>query len=254
MKLYLFIEGEVKFFIDRKLYTLQKGSLIFINNNQFHGTIHEPHVYPERSFKLCSINFSYELANYLLPQHTNSLDAFKKEIRIIQLNKEQFHIMSTSMNHLINEYISPSLTGHAVLLSSMLVQIIINADNFTNNSQKPLETKLLSKQIYFCLEYIHDHIQEPDLSLEKISDYLGNNKIYISRIFKQELNVTIYQYILSNRILLAKSLLQEGLSVQECCYTSGFNNYSNFIRTFRKNTGISPKQYSLTHMQPIKNC
>ncbi|MBQ3028199.1 MAG: AraC family transcriptional regulator, partial [Lachnospiraceae bacterium] len=41
----------------------------------------------------------------------------------------------------------------------------------------------------------------------------------------------------------AKALLQEGASVTEACYRSGFNDYANFIRSFKKVTGVSPGKY-----------
>ena len=41
----------------------------------------------------------------------------------------------------------------------------------------------------------------------------------------------------------AQELLRGGATVTEACEGSGFNNYSHFIRTFSKVTGLSPKQY-----------
>jgi AraC-like DNA-binding protein len=45
------------------------------------------------------------------------------------------------------------------------------------------------------------------------------------------------------RIALAKQYLIEGYNVSESCELSGFNDYSNFIRTFKNITGYSPTNY-----------
>ncbi|WP_081743881.1 helix-turn-helix domain-containing protein [Eisenbergiella tayi] len=47
----------------------------------------------------------------------------------------------------------------------------------------------------------------------------------------------------SKKTAAAKQLLAEGKTVTETCYLSGFNDYNNFIRTFKKITGTSPGQY-----------
>ena len=51
------------------------------------------------------------------------------------------------------------------------------------------------------------------------------------------------RYILVRRVALAKSLLAQGYTVAETCHLSGFNDYSNFIRTFKKVTGATPGKF-----------
>jgi len=56
--------------------------------------------------------------------------------------------------------------------------------------------------------------------------------------------MNLHEYIIFKRVARAKKLLMEGKSVTETCHLSGFNDYSNFIRTFKRTVGISPGKYS----------
>ena len=60
---------------------------------------------------------------------------------------------------------------------------------------------------------------------------------------KQRSDSTIHEHILFKRINKAKQLLREGSTVTDTCQLAGFNDYSNFIRTFKKAVGLPPRQY-----------
>lgn len=55
--------------------------------------------------------------------------------------------------------------------------------------------------------------------------------------------MTIYQYIVNIRINNAKIMLENGETVTNACYFSGFEDCSNFISTFKKIVGITPFKY-----------
>lgn len=93
------------------------------------------------------------------------------------------------------------------------------------------------------LTYINQHIQNP-LTIEELSENFYLSPSYLCRIFKSATGTTINKYITTKRITIAKSLLAEGKSVNEACEECRFNDYSNFLKTFTKAVGISPKKYS----------
>ena len=75
------------------------------------------------------------------------------------------------------------------------------------------------------------------------------SKNYLSKIFKQETGTSINKYITAQRITLAKSLLTNGHSVADACNMCGFRDYSNFLKTFTKIVGVSPKKYAQFSLQ-----
>ena len=53
-------------------------------------------------------------------------------------------------------------------------------------------------------------------------------------LFKQETGTTLASYIAAKRLLYARELLENGCSITEACYNSGFKNYSTFLRAYKK--------------------
>ncbi len=88
---------------------------------------------------------------------------------------------------------------------------------------------------------------EEDFKSLRISDiseklYIGSS--YLSTLFKEEYGITLEHYLIIRKIAEAKKYLYMGVPVSKACELSGFNDYSNFIRTFKKFEGCSPSNLS----------
>jgi AraC-like DNA-binding protein len=65
-----------------------------------------------------------------------------------------------------------------------------------------------------------------------------------SRFFKQRTGKSVTDYLLDIRIGNAiRLLVDSSQTIGEICFSSGFNNLSNFNRIFRKRKGCSPKEF-----------
>lgn len=93
------------------------------------------------------------------------------------------------------------------------------------------------------LDYIRDNLSEP-LSLDQIASQFYISKHYLCRIFKSATGFSVMEYIIYSRVLKARQLLQEGISVQQAGEMSGFSDNSHFIRTFGHLTGVTPGRYA----------
>ncbi|MBQ8801492.1 MAG: helix-turn-helix transcriptional regulator [Clostridium sp.] len=97
------------------------------------------------------------------------------------------------------------------------------------------------------LDYIRDNLAEP-LSLDQIASQFYLSKHYLCRIFKSATGFSVMEYIIYSRVLRARQLLQEGVSVQQAGEMSGFSDNSHFIRTFGHLTGVTPGRYAKEHL------
>ena len=59
--------------------------------------------------------------------------------------------------------------------------------------------------------------------------------------------MTINKYVTAKRIAHSKEYLAQGYSVTETCEKCGFNDYSNFLKSFTKAVGITPGNYAQLH-------
>lgn len=92
-------------------------------------------------------------------------------------------------------------------------------------------------------QYISSDLKT-EISREQIAHVLNMNPDYINRIFKKETGMTVKEYTIHKRIQEAKSLLKTTkLTVSEISLAVGYDNFSYFIKLFKKQTGYTPMQY-----------
>lgn len=92
-------------------------------------------------------------------------------------------------------------------------------------------------------EYIRRHISE-EISIADISEILHCSEKHLSREFKRQTGLTVTEYIIGERITMAKALLTETeWSIQTIASRVGYEDYSYFTRIFKKMTNESPSQY-----------
>ena len=86
------------------------------------------------------------------------------------------------------------------------------------------------------------------ITLDDIADNVYLSRTYISRIFKEEMKVTLTKYI--NKIRIDKSkqlLLDSSLTLADVANLTGFDDQSYYSKTFRSITGMSPGKYREKH-------
>jgi AraC-like DNA-binding protein/mannose-6-phosphate isomerase-like protein (cupin superfamily) len=93
------------------------------------------------------------------------------------------------------------------------------------------------------LHYINTCYQQK-IDLNKVADIANLHPSAFCRFFKEKTGKSLSEYLADMRISYACKLLTEGkLAVSQICFESGFNNLSNFNRTFKKQTKLTPTEY-----------
>ena len=94
------------------------------------------------------------------------------------------------------------------------------------------------------VNFITQHLSEPELSLSVIAEELKLNKTYLSALFSREVGMTLISFIASRRIEQAIFLLNtQNLQIQAVAAACGIPDLTYFTRLFRKEKGITPSQY-----------
>jgi AraC-like DNA-binding protein len=89
--------------------------------------------------------------------------------------------------------------------------------------------------------FIHDHLRDPDLSIDQISMALGCTKRYLHMLFSDR-GLTVSEYIWRARLLNCRQELetQAGRTITDVAFSWGFSSSSHFSRVFRNYFGIVP--------------
>lgn len=236
-EIYLFLDGDVNYFVEQSFYKLQKGNLLIFNSNEIHKAV----ILTDMTYERIVIHFKPEAIEKFCTKTTNLLACFQNRAtgqhNITLLDNHQINCFTALTTKLIDKLGEDGYGSDALAFSYLIELLVMVNDRYLSDSQTT--ANVTSPKIKTALEYIEVNLTK-NLSLDHLSKSLSINKYYLSHIFKKETGSTLYQYILMKRISLAKQFLISGSTVTEACYQSGFNDYSNFIRTFKKITGFSP--------------
>jgi YSIRK-targeted surface antigen transcriptional regulator len=105
------------------------------------------------------------------------------------------------------------------------------------------KTETLSKPISTCRNYIMTNIYSI-LSVSKLADMVHLNPVYLSRLFKKEMGVSLSEYIQLQKIEEAKRLMRYSDDpLAEICTSLGFSDQSYFTKVFKKFTNITPTEF-----------
>jgi len=85
---------------------------------------------------------------------------------------------------------------------------------------------------------------DQELNLRQLAAHGGLSTYHYLRLFAQALGVTPHQYLVRSRLRAAARRLAEGdQPVTEIALDSGFADLSNFVRSFRRAAGVSPRSF-----------
>lgn len=90
--------------------------------------------------------------------------------------------------------------------------------------------------------YIDAHLAET-ITVELLAEQVHVSKYYFLRKFKELTGVTVHSFLIDKRLIRACEVLKEGGSVTESWQSTGFSDYTSFLRNFREKLGISPRYY-----------
>lgn len=155
--------------------------------------------------------------------------------RLVEFN--QLYFTTRPINELMQNYDELIAVNNIVEtkenIFKRLVQPILNYQTSADISQVAAKMKTI----------IHTQYDQ-DISLEMLGEKLNYNPVYLSNAYKKEFGINFYDYLQDYRIEIAKRMLWESASpIKEIAETLRYTNSQNFIRFFKRKTGITPGEY-----------
>lgn len=100
-----------------------------------------------------------------------------------------------------------------------------------------------SELVLLVTRHIKNHCLET-LRLESIAEKFSVSPNYLSTIMKKETGITFQQYIIAEKMNIAKKLLDDTrMTIDEISTVIGYENYISFYNAFRKNNHMTPSEY-----------
>ncbi len=122
-------------------------------------------------------------------------------------------------------------------------------DDFVHRVHKTKVNPNISKPIQVCCDYIDMHIYDK-IELENIAAVVGYTKYYLTRKFKTELNLSIWEYINQRKVEKAKVLLSDPTkTIQDISDMLNYCSRSYFSEVFQQHTGFWPSDYRAVELK-----
>lgn len=241
-KIIIFLSGKVTYLIEGKSYILKPWDILLVNNHDVHKPIIDPSETYERiiiwansdfihkhNYEQCDLSTCFTLAN-------------ERSFNLIRLKDEYQNNIKNIIDKLESSLNSEEF-GSKLLSNSLFIQLIIylNRIHLGNMYIDDKESLIYDKQIEEILKYINSNLSE-NLSIDNLANKFFISKYYLMHKFKKETGYTLHKYILQKRLLLAKDLIKSGEPIVKTSLKCGFNDYSCFLRSFKKMFNESPKR------------
>lgn len=239
------ISGALQYLIDDTIYSLDPGDLFIINDFEIHKPLRDPN----GDYRRIIVIFNPEKIKEINPKHSISLlSCFISRKggthNKISMNEKQQRIFLEIANK-INDT-DPNDFGAQPLIESYYIELLVYINRwFQNNfsTEKVDESYGFNSTVKVIIDYINDNFTS-SITLDSLVAEFHLSKHYMCQLFKNTTGTTIHRYIISRRLSRAKILLHQGHNVTTTSYMCGFQDYTNFIRTFKKHFGLSPKQFA----------
>lgn len=235
-KVIIFLSGKAAYHIEGKSYYLKPWDILLVNRHAIHK--------PEIDFSVPYERFVLWIRDDI--KSTELLRCFQKAIdrsyNLIRLDSDTQEKLKQLLYEL-EAALKDEKFGSDLLGSALFTQFMVYVNRIFLEKQYIYDTRSYSSdsQIEELLRYINHNLTE-DLSIETLARKYYLSKYHMMRKFKEETGYTVHNYIISKRLLLARTKISEGTPILKASQLSGFSDYTTFSRAYKKQFGTAPSQ------------
>ena len=228
-----------EYLVGSERYRLQKGDIVLVPPGVSHRpllpeTMAEPYI---RDILWFSPEF-VALMESIFPQSNRPEAEYSSLLRTANTRWEALgqHLrdaVSESERH--RPGWDTAVMGIAMVFLSRLKRALADEHATPMEAEKP---ELLD----LAMAYIEKNLSGK-VTLGGIARHLYVSKSTVTQTFRNRMGVSFHRCLTQRRLIAAKTLIAEGIAMEEIGRAVGFSDYSTFYRAFRQEYGISPRQY-----------
>lgn len=167
-------------------------------------------------------------------------------IKIKQLmNVHQFIYKTKMTQHVKNIFSEEQLFINTSLTVSQLFDVCLRY--FLQHIQIIQAGRVPRSSIILqdVLQLIHENFAENELNINFLATQVDISNSYLSKIFRETMNIPITRYISEYRLRKSREMLENEKTMKniDICYACGFNDYPYYSKYFKREYGVSPQEY-----------
>lgn len=234
-----FISGEATYMVEDTEYSAGAGDLFITRPHELHAIVFKSGTkYVRKFFQISPAflsNIEIDLLKFINNRPLGEFNKIDKEFVKEYNLTEYFYKME---NYVINR-----LPESDLMIRTYVVQFLVKLNEiFAKMGSSVSLEREVNEKVEKIIGYINENLAD-NISLDKLAEISYINKYYMCHMFKDNVGLSIKEYINTRRIAMAKKLLSTGEDFTTICFKCGFNDYSTFYKTFKKFTGMSPRKF-----------
>ena len=219
---------EIHFVFSGKIYYESNGTTIEVKENEAlfvpPGTVHKSIKSDDRYFKI-ALAFSVDLKDgFEIKKFKISEDVLNKANYILSLCEKE-------------DFIAPSLIS-ATILDIVYQSLLTLKINLPKQSES-----IIDARVCVAKEFIENNTERL-INIEDVSKECCLSEKQLCRLFKNYMNISVFEYITHTKLKKAEQLLKNSnLTIKEVGLMLGFESESNFISFFKRHLKFTPGVY-----------
>ena len=239
-------KGKGTRFVGNSIDSFDDGDLVLLGQNLPHCWRNNPEYYTgDHTYGVhcIVIQFSHDFLGsqfFEIPENFRIKELLQRAARGLSINAPcSEHVIDR-----LKDLIAAKETRQIIILIEILYELSKDLSMQPISSGSIVQVKEKERdRINKVISYVSEHFQY-EISLDTVADLVNMNRSSFCKFFKKNTKRTFIEFVNEVRIGFACQKLREGQqSITEICYSSGYFNFSNFSRMFKKFTSLTPSEY-----------
>ena len=217
-----FMDGQARFISEQLHAPLKPNTLILIPCESYHQLLITG---PQEDYHRCVFHFLH------VPGLEGLIEKSLAGVQLIQMHQRLQELFQQAIA-LAADPAEEVETALQAILTLILYEIV-------RTRSAPVQDSTADTITNRCINYVNQNISG-NLCIRSIAKALNVSESYLSHAFKGSMNISLHQYILKKRLVLAHRKILDGEPAVKAAMECGFQDYSGFYKQFCKLYGQPP--------------
>lgn len=228
-----------EYLVGAERYRLQKGDIVFISPGVSHRpllpeTMSEPYIRDV-------LWFSTEFADIISTMLADPFQGESRRSSLLRTAGTRWEYLGEMFRTGVREAEvrepgwETAVIGNTATLLTHIARAFFDRGTVSMKAEQP---ELLDRAMAYMEENLASKI-----TLADVARHLYVSESTVSQTFRNKMGVSFHRCLTQRRLIAAKQLIQENRMLEDVGQAVGFPDYSTFYRAFKKEFGISPRQY-----------
>lgn len=224
-EIFFFIGGDAEFICELGKEKLLPGTTVIIPKETFHQFV----VFgPECDYHRCVFNFeNVSELNSLIDQRL---------AKIMLIQNDEISAIFQKLRNLIDSPMEQPETN--ILTKALFAQLLVQIKEMPRHEPEHSPIDVITQNALSCINASSDY----SFTVSELANVLHISSSHLSHIFKKDLHISVYKYILEKRLILANRRIREGIPPTQAASECGFSDYAGFYRQYKKMFGQAPSE------------